>query len=239
MKYNPFLAAGLLSVGLGSVSHAALSVTNGGFDSAGPDQADVTDWFDSNAGGFWSATWQSSGGNSLYGAGNGSAIFSSDASDAFGVPSTNNNDGSYLYQSIGTADGAATVSIGFDWGAPRDLTAVGLSENLTVGIYAYDGVGAFVAGDDTDVRGGVGVTLLDSISYSRLSSGSGPDVDSVVAVLDISGAGTQELFLRFNNFSGSAGGQSWPALDNIAVVPEPTTALLGAFGMLFLLRRRR
>ena len=213
-------AGGTLQIGGASMTPESWQlVTNGDFSNspAGADQADVTDWFDSSAANFWDDTWESSGGNSLYGAGNPSAIFSSYASDAFGVPSTDPNDGSYLYQSIGTADGLTSLQIGFDWGAPADLTTAGLSENITVGIYAYDGVGAFTPDDETDVRGAAGVTLLDSVSYSRSSSGSGPDIDSIIATFDISGAGTQELFLRFNNFSSSVAGVCWPALDNVEI----------------------
>ena len=207
-----------------SPSMAQLFVTNGDFSNspAGADQNDVTDWFEVATGNFWDNTWESSGGNSLYGAGNPSAIFSSYASDAFGLPSSDPNDGSYLYQSIGTANGLTSVDISFDWGAPADLTTAGLNENITIGIYAWDGVGAFTAADDTDVRGAAGVTLLDSLSYSRSTSGSGPDVDNVVATLDISSAGTQELFLRFNNYSGSVASESWPALDNISLLLDNT-----------------
>ena len=153
-----------------SNAQAALSITNGDFETgAGVNIADVTGWFDRNPEGFWEGAWQTTAG---WITPNGSAVivFSSYEADDFRVPSPNPNDGSFLYQSIGTADGLSSIQIGFDWGAPDDANA-GLEIGITIGIYAYDGQGGFIPADDVDVRGASGVTLLDSVSFTTTTTG--------------------------------------------------------------------
>lgn len=215
---------------------AALSITNGDFQSGGnvSNQPDVTNWFDSNTGDFFEQAWMSSDQSP-----NGSnvVIFSSLESDDFGMPSSNANDGSYIYQGIGTADGASTVPIGFDWGAPNDDPG-DRNIGVSVGIYAYDGVGGFSAADGTDVRGGAGVTLLDSASFTIASTTAGGQIENELAELDLTGAGSDELFVRFNGYLPGSG-ESWPFVDNVTIVPEPSIALLGGLGLFGLLRRRR
>lgn len=46
--------------------------------------------------------------------------------------------------------------------------------------------------------------------------------------------------MRINNFAGAVG-DPWTAIDNIQIVPEPTTIALGGMGLaaLLILRRRR
>lgn len=219
-------------------AHAALSISNGDFETGGGSNIqNVTGWFDANAGGFWEGSWQS---NAQSPNGTNVAIFSSFQADDFGAPTPNVNDGGYLYQSIGTADGLTSISIKFDWGSPTDDN-IGRDLGLTVGIYAYDGLGGFSAADATDVRGTSGVTLLGSVSFTSLANtrpAGGTMIVDNVATFDLTGAGSQELFLRFNNYLPS-GTESWPVLDNVSIVPEPSAALLSSIGLLGLLHRRR
>ena len=60
------------------------------------------------------------------------------------------------------------------------------------------------------------------------------------ATLDITGAGSQTLYLSFNNYRPAAT-DSWSVLDNVTItaIPEPSAALIGGLGLLALLRRRR
>ena len=221
-----------------AVANADLSVTNGDFESGGGSNVEnVTDWFDFNTGNFWEGAWQSDA-QSVNGTNQ--IVFSSFEADDFGAPTPNVNDGSYLYQSIGTADGLSAADVIFDWGAPTD-DGGGRFLGITVGIYAYDGVSGFSAADGTDVRGGSGVTLLDSQTFTIGSSTAGGQMEiGTVASLDLSGAGTQELFLRFNGYLPGAG-ESWPTLDNVSIVsvPEPSGLAILALAGLAVLNRRR
>jgi len=164
-------------------------------------------------------------------------VFSSYEADDFRVPSPNPNDGSFLYQSIGTADGLSSIQIGFDWGAPDDANA-GLEIGITIGIYAYDGQGGFIPADDVDVRGASGVTLLDSVSFTTTTTGIDGQIGTEIATLDLSGAGSQELFLRFNSFN-PGNTESWPVLDNVHIVPEPAAMALFGLALAGLLGFRR
>jgi len=93
----------------------AVTVYNGDFeiaDGAGVDVnlLDVTGWYDNIVGNFWDNAWQSNA-NWITAGGNYLVVFSSNASSVFGAPSTNPDDGCYIYQSIGTADGQSTLMI--------------------------------------------------------------------------------------------------------------------------------
>jgi hypothetical protein len=222
---------------------AVLSISNGDFESGIVDEANQTNvsgWFDVTTGQFFENTWQSSV-NGIVSTDLESG-FSGQANTVFSAfvptPEGDVNVGSWLYQSIGTANGATTLDLTFQWGNPQDAPA-GRDLGITVGVYAWDGIGAFVAGDDVDVLNAAGVTLLDSVSFSALGEPGGPTLHDALASLDLTGAGSQELFLRFNNFEPGTGDTAWVALDNVAIVPEPSAALLSGLGVLALLRRRR
>lgn len=235
MKYNPFLSVltGAMIVAPGA--YAALSITNGGFE-ANLDE-DVADWFDPSNGTFWQGTWPTDSGGVTP---NGTIVAVLGSYESGGIQSTASADaqvGNYVYQSIGTADGATSIEIGFDWGAPNDDPG-GRELGMTVGVYAYDGLGGFTADNNTDIHGATGITLLDFQSFSQTSTGVDGLIGGEIAVLDLTGAGSQEVFLRFNAYR-PGDTESWPVLDNVAIVPEPSVALLGGLGLLGLLRRRR
>ena len=105
---------------------------------------------------------------------------------------------------------------------------------VTVSIYESDGT--FVGADNTDVAGATGITLIDSVSNLYGSVAIGAYLTDTIT-LDLSTAGSGELFLRFENYAGTVG-EPWTAIDNVTIVPEPVTlALLGLGGLL--LRRKR
>lgn len=209
-----------------TATNAALSITNGDFSADAAQTHNVTGWYDTvtaDAPSWWQTTWAgptvSPNGTSVLGL-------------SYMGGTTN-----WAYQSIGTnSDSLATITIGFDagsftdaWGDPRDL-------GITVSVYKTDGT--FIPGDNTDIDGAAGVTLLDSFNWSQLVE-RGVMVTGIEGILDISGAtSTDELFLRFENFAG-ANGEPWTAVDNISIIPEPGAALLGGLGLLGLLRRRK
>ena len=218
----------LMCLGLVSVASAALSVTNGDFElNAGANIDDVTGWYDLNTGSFWESAWQSNAAGQTPN-GTNAVVLTAYGSDPAGDLLAGS---SYLYQSIGTLAGEASVAIGFDWGHPDD-TDVGRFDGVTVSVFASDGT--FVAADGTDIYGAAGVTLLDSASYTHTAAGTDGEIWGVVANLDLSGASAgDELFLRFNSSS------EWPSLDNVSIVPEPATMLMLGLGSLVALKRRK
>ena len=243
MRKKIHLLSAALALSAVSSASAALSLANGDFETGGGSNIDnVSGWFDPSNGTFWQGTWQTNASFITPNTTNVIVLGSYESGSIRNTASADAKVGNYLYQGIGTADGATSLQVSFDFGAPNDDPG-GRSLGLSVGIYAYDGVGAFTAGDNTDVSGGAGVTLLASQSFTMASTGVDGQISSFSATLDLSGAGSQQLFLRFNNYR-PGNTESWPVLDNVAItaIPEPAScaALLGglAFGAVALRRRR-
>lgn len=240
------VAAGACLLATATSTQAALSITNGDFETGIADQStpeDVTGWFDMNNGQatFFQHTWHDSrdaevptDAQSGF-SGQAAAALSGIAGD--GQPS--GLTGSWLYQSIGSDATVSTLSIRFDWGDFGNIN--GNLRDLGITVAVYELTGSFTAADSVDINGAGGVTLLDFVSLSELKLGaSGPSklfLDETVN-LDISSQSGGELFLRFNNWDGGAD-TPWMMLDNVEIVPEPSAALLGGLGLLGLLRRRR
>ncbi len=221
MKYHELVLACMFGAVMGGApaAHAQLAITNGNFETgAGNNIDNVSDWNDTSDGTFWHGTWQT---NAAAITPNGTTVVVLGSYEAGAVQNTASADadtGNHLYQSIGTADGLTSVDVQFDWGAPNDDPG-GRELGLTIGVYAYDGVGAFTPDDTADVRGADGVTFLGSQSFTMTTTGVDGLVESVTATLDLSAAGTQELFLRFNTFRPAAT-ESWPVLDNVVLIPD-------------------
>jgi MYXO-CTERM domain-containing protein len=223
-----------------TATNAALTVTNGNFETGGGNNIDnVTSWNDYNSS-FWHGAWVTNA-SAITPNGTNVVVLGSNDNSATTIAtiSANVNDGSYLYQSIGTAAGATSLQVNFDFGQPDDDNG-GRTLGMTVGIYAYDGLGGFTAADNTDVRGASGVSFLGAQSFTYNSVNLNDQIFAQIATISLSGAGTQELFLRFNNYR-PANTQSWSVIDNVTItpIPEPAAALLGGLGLLGLLRRRR
>jgi hypothetical protein len=235
---------------LAASAQAALTITNGDFESGIADQStpeNVAGWFDMNNGqaNFFQHTWHDSRDAEV--PTDAASGFSGQAAAAFsgiaggGQPA--GLAGSWLYQSIGSDASATSFDIIFDWGDFANIN--GNLRDLGITVSVYQSNGAFGAADSVDINGGGGVTLLDSQSFSLAKlavSGAAKLSLNEIANFDISGqTGGGELFLRFNNWDGGAD-TPWLMLDNVEItniVPEPTVALLGGIGLLGMLRRRR
>lgn len=206
-------------------TRAAIGATNGDFATgAGNNIDNVTDWFDNSNGTFWQGTWQTN--NAGISPNNTGCVVlgSYEAGAVQGGASASPSGGNWLYQSIGTADGGeAQIKVDFQFGQPDD-DAGGRTLGVTVSVYAYNGTGTFAADDNTDLQAAsldsatTGVTLLDSESFQfGPTTAADQALASLSSTLDISGAGSQTLFLRFNNYRPAAT-QSWSVVDNVTVV---------------------
>jgi hypothetical protein len=211
MKKASVLLSVFMCVGLVSMASGAMSITNGDFEAdaigGSQDFADVAGWYESDAGNFWETPWFKEGNDSF----NGSAVVAfsglsiGPAPDGAGVLS-------FIYQNIGTADGALEVQIGFQTapfiGAPaRDygITATILQSN------------SFVPGEEVDILGAAGVTLIDQ--QTRLYTGAAAaDVKDDVWTLDLSSAGAGDLYLRLNFYHGAVNDAPFIHMDNVAIV---------------------
>ena len=235
-------------VGLVSMASGDMLITNGDFESGlipgTGDFADVPDWVDSNADNFWSKPWIKDGNQPAAGgsaAHNGtavvlmSALSAGPAIDGAGLLG-------YVYQNIGTADGALEVKIGFETGIPLDGPGElpGRDYGVTWTILQTDG--SFVPGDELDILGAAGVTVIDqqTLLYTGKIVG---DVETEEWTFDLSSADTSDLYLRFNTYSG-VNNDPWIGLDNVAIVPVPEPATMsllaiGGLGVLLMRRRRR
>ena len=228
MKTTSALLCVLVCVGLVSMASGALSITNGDFQagttgSVLTDLADVPGWYESNdhaEPNFWTKPWFKEAD------GEGMVVFTGSqvgpAIDGAGLLG-------YVYQNIGTADGASEVTIGFQSSWETDY-------GMTLTILESDG--SFVPGEEVDVLGAAGTTMI--AQQTQLYTGAAEWYDNVWT-LDLSSAGAGDLYLRFNEYlnNGVNPGNTWAGLDNVAIVPEPATMSLLAIGGLALIRRRK
>jgi len=203
----------LLGITLAGIpaAHATLAITNGNFETGAPpaDSPDVLNWNDANPGGFWQAAWLKKGGDSP----NGSTVMclsANAANETLNGVGTN----TYAYQAIGTRAGANSVTISFQWGT--FATAPPRSLGITVGIYESDGT--FVPADGTELLGASGVTLVDQESILQTAVPTGT-LYTQLLTFDLSGAGTGQLYLRFNNYEAPGKDEAWVAVDNVLIVP--------------------
>jgi len=142
-------------------------------------------------GAFWESTWA---GPSI--SPNGTPVLG--LSYAYG----NTN---WAYQSIGTKSaGDTSMTVGFDVGS---FTDAGVNRDLGVTVSLYKSDGSFTPGDDVDVAGAPGITLVGT--YSVMSSGVAPGgmlTGLSTSSFNLTGVGLSDvLFLRFVNYSATPG----------------------------------
>ena len=203
---------------------AAIVITNGDFETNAPlsNVTNVDSWFDPQAtdAAWWEATWYgptvSPTGTSVMGL-------------SYMLTTTN-----WGYQSVGSnTEGLTELKLSYDVGS---FTDAGGDRDLGVTVSIYESDGTFVGADDVDVAGAAGITLIDSVSNLHTLAIGAYMTETIT--LDLSSAGSGELFLRFENYAGSIG-EPWTAIDNVQIVPEPATMALLGLGSLALLRRKR
>jgi hypothetical protein len=212
-------------------SQAALVVNNGNFETGASDNAtDINGWFDYDAGNFWEQAWLESG----------------DTPDDYGAALALAGGGflgnAWAYQGIGTADGATSLQVTFDYGSFQDA-----GNNRDLGVYweVYAVTGSFTPGQNSDIAASGEATLLDTQFASSLQVAPGAKAGITTVTLDLSTAGASQLYLRVANYSptNNTGDNGYLWVDNvsIAAVPEPgTVAMLiaGACTLAFFRRRK-
>ena len=215
------LFALLMSLALVAAAQGSLAITNGDFEADAAQTYNVTNWYDTvtaNTSNWWESTWAgptvSPNGTSVLGL-------------SYMFTTTN-----WAYQSIGVNDAPLSeLYLSFDVGS---FTDAGGSRDLGVTVSIFESDGSFVPADNTAITGAAGITLVDSISVlNTLDPGM---MTSEVVMLDLSSAGTGDLFLQFENYVGQSG-EPWTAIDNVRIVPEPATMALLALGGLAIRRR--
>ena len=207
---------GITLIGI-PAAHATLTVTNGDFETGGGSNIEnVTGWNDSG-GAFWQGTWQTNSGAITPNGTNVVVLGSYESGAIRNTASADANVGNFLYQSVGTAEpGQTALQVNFQFGQPDDDPG-GRTVGVTVGVYAYDGLGGFAEGDATDVRGASGVTFLGSQSFSLVSTDANDVISAKTANFPIPAEQIgKQLFLRFNNYRPD-NTESWSVVDNVTV----------------------
>ncbi|MDA0765917.1 MAG: PEP-CTERM sorting domain-containing protein [Verrucomicrobia bacterium] len=214
------LLAALAAIAAPNAS-AALTVTNGDFETGGGFNANVSGWFDGTIGpNAWDDLFQDT--NPL-----------SPQAGTTVVWSGNANAQNFLYQPIGTKEASdATIDVSIVVGA-------GATGPFTIGIYQS---ATFSGADGTEVAGASGVTLIDSSTWdiAYAADAVGPEMTT----LSLATANQSDpIFLRFH-FGEDGMADGWLRGDNITMtvnpIPEPvTTALLGLGGLGLLFGRKR
>jgi len=236
-----FSLAGFLT--LASASAATLAADN----ASDTDYSDGWSSADNGGSGFGSWTLNAGGGGGRYIGATGQG-----ASPSFGLFSGGNNAGDFSTATRGFTGGALSTgqtftidlgNTGVDLGAPGQIGLNLQDGGVTVFALKFIGGGTNWLLNDggSDFSAGQGFAADTSLSFSftyeggssysyEFGSGSGT---SFIASNTISGIDGFELYS-----SRQGGGENFGS-NNIAIVPEPTVALLGSLGVIGLLRRRR
>ncbi len=185
------------------ITQADLAVTNGDFEADAVQTSNVTDWYDTitaTPANWWESTW-------------GGPTVSPNGTSVLGL-SYMNTTTNWAYQSIGTGNGRSSLVVSYDVGS---FTDAGGARDLGVTISVYESDGSFVPADNTDVDGAAGITLIDSVSTLHAAVAIGAVITDQTVTLDLSTAGSGELFLRFINYAGATG-EPWTAIDNVQIL---------------------
>jgi hypothetical protein len=216
---------------------AAISLTNADFES-GTDgitaaYQNVTGWFD-----------YASGNGDLQQIDIGNAAVPDAPSGSYWLNLVDNINFAYttgVYQSFGTHDaGISSYQLNFTIGQRSDTAGFG---NILVSLYSGTATGA----DGTPITSLATLNLADSttiLGSTYFATTTTKGTQDLQFSLDASGIGTgATLWIAFaaidDNTNVSASQQALIDDIGITAIPEPSAALLGGIGMLFLLRRRR
>ena len=206
----------LTAVCLIGLAQADLSLTNAGFEADASQTSNVTDWYDTvtdNTNNWWETTWAG-------------PTVSPNGTSVLGL-SYMNTTTNWAYQSIGfNTAGLTSLAVKYDVGSFTDANQ---NRDLGVKVSIYESDGSFTPADNTDIDGASGITVVASNSTLYPLVAKGTMLENQVVTLDISSAGSGELFLRFENYAG-ANGEPWTAIDNVELVmpdyatqPDPSS----------------
>ena len=193
--------------------NADLAITNGDFELDAPvdgDLADIPEWYDPDPSAFWVGPWVKTNSGSYNGTailvlpGDGGAV--GPAIDGAGLIG-------FAYQSIGTKGSATNLTLSFEYALLMDQ----VDENdIAVTFTILESNGSFTPGEEVDILGATGVTVIDQVSTSTHIV-RGVDVANEIWTFDLSSAGSGELFLRVNQYLVSDTA-SWIGVDNIEIL---------------------
>jgi len=210
---------------------AALVVIDGGFENSSVGAGDnsfsqsVVDWFDS------SPNWSSFAYRNLSQLSTGSQVYASES------------DSGFIYQSLGTRSaGENTIVFNFD-AIERDRSGYDWPGSITFDFYSGD---FLAAADGTDID--ASLTSFDTLTiaagdiFSTPLLNTGTDRETVnhtTSSIDLTGVTVgDQVWVRIGTITGD--GNKGFYIDNVAIIPEPSSAaLIGVAGLALMLRRRR
>ncbi|MFD2255478.1 hypothetical protein ACFSSA_02210 [Luteolibacter algae] len=209
-----------------ATTQAALSITNGDFQAqpASGNSNAVTSWFES------STTF------------NFADYVLNDSSVGGDTALLFESSGGFIYQSLGTLD-MTDIAAGSFKISGTAVKRAGRAYADDVTIEAFSGTFASAA-DGTPLTGvsSLGSFVIDNSVFAGIPQGTFAESAFSSSAFDVSSlsAGT-EIWLRIGSNKG-VGGSIAPGVDDlsVALIPEPTVpTLLGVFGIMFFLNRRR
>lgn len=231
-RYGVVVCGAVVALFMAASGMADLAIVNGTFDTAAVDN-DVDDWFDADSidgnSAWWTVTSDVQGPNPFP---DNSVMLGQIWGDSAGRGNR------WLYQEIGTKVEGVNYTVSLDYAQPTDGST---DRSVAVQIDFYQGLFPGAA-DDVDLLTG-GLPLIASLTTPYTSAVGAGIYESFSGTVDLSAANTVDpVWIRISNLpgAGTVDDGSWVCIDNVSIIPEPTTiSLIGLAAVVVFLRRRR